>query len=101
MKVALLTMFSGLSPTYSLVNVAADQIRMLLQAGIQVKMLVSESCPDGERTGVFLDERLEWGKITNTLHGKAIQWHDYTAPTGQVHDTFFEEADHIAKDLVA
>ena len=33
MKVALLTMFSGLSPTYSLVNVAADQIRMLLQAG--------------------------------------------------------------------
>ena len=48
-----------------------------------------------------LYERLEWGKITNTLHGKAIQWHDYTAPTGQVHDTFFEEADHIAKDLVA
>ena len=33
MKVALLTMFSGLSPTYSLVNVAADQIRMLLEAG--------------------------------------------------------------------
>lgn len=91
----------SLSNTDAEGRVAADQIRMLLQAGIQVKMLVSESCPDGERTGVFLDERLEWGKITNTLHGKAIQWHDYTAPTGQVHDTFFEEADHIAKDLVA
>lgn len=91
----------SLSNTDAEGRVAADQIRMLLQAGIQVKMLVSESCPDEERTGVFLDERLEWGKITNTLHGKAIQWHDYTAPTGQVHDTFFEEADHIAKDLVA
>ena len=100
MKVALVTMFSGLSPTYSLVNVAADQIRMLLEAGVSVKMLVSETCPDGERTGIFADERLEWVKITNTLHGQPIQWHDYSSPTGQVHDTFFEEADHIAKDLV-
>lgn len=101
MKVALLTMFSGLSPTYSLVNVAADQIRMLLEAGVSVKMLVSETCPDQERSGIFADERLEWVKITNTLHGQAIQWHDYSSPTGQVHDTFFEEADHIAQDLVA
>jgi len=55
MKVALLTMFSGLSPTYSLVNVAADQIRMLLEAGVSVKMPVSESCPDGDQTGIFAD----------------------------------------------
>ena len=100
MKVALLTMFSGLSPTYSLVNVAADQIRMLLGAGVSVKMLVSETCPDGERTGIFADERLEWVKVTNTLHGQPIRWHDYSSPTGQVHDTFFEEAHHIAKDFV-
>ena len=32
MKAAILTMFTGLSPTYSLVNVAADQIRMLLDS---------------------------------------------------------------------
>ncbi|MEI3580817.1 MAG: hypothetical protein V8Q30_13005 [Acutalibacteraceae bacterium] len=51
MKAAILTMFTGLSPTYSLVNVAADQIRMLLDAGIEVRMLVSETCPDRERTG--------------------------------------------------
>ena len=54
MKAAILTMFTGLSPTYSLVNVAADQIRMLLDAGIEVRMLVSETCPDRERTGIFL-----------------------------------------------
>ena len=58
MKAAILTMFTGLSPTYSLVNVAADQIRMLLDAGIEVRMLVSETCPDRERTGIFLDPRV-------------------------------------------
>ena len=100
MKVAILTMFSGLSTTYSLVNVVADQIRMLLQANVTVKVLVSETCPDEERTGVFLDERVQWVKITNTLNGKAMIWHDYSAPSGSVHETFFEEADVIAKDFV-
>lgn len=100
MKVAILTMFSGLSATYSLVNVVADQIKMLLQAGVAVKVLVSESCPDRERTGIFLNERLEWVKITNTLYGKEIVWHDYASPTGSVHETFFEEADRIAEDFV-
>ena len=100
MKVAILTMFSGLSATYSLVNVVADQIKMLLQAGVSVKVLVSQSCPDRERTGIFLDERLEWVKITNTLHGKEIVWHDYASPSGSVHETFFEEADKIAADFV-
>ena len=100
MKVAILTMFSGLSTTYSLVNVVADQIRMLLQANVAVKVLVSETCPDEERTGVFLDERVQWVKIANTLNGKAMIWHDYSAPSGSVHETFFEEADVIAKDFV-
>lgn len=72
MKVAILTMFNGLSPTYSLVNVVADQVRMLLHARIPVKVLVSESCPDRERTGAFADPRLEWVKITNTYQGHII-----------------------------
>ena len=45
MKVAILTMFNGLSGTYSLVNVVAEHIRMLLDAGISTKVLVSEDCP--------------------------------------------------------
>ncbi|MEG0899503.1 MAG: glycosyltransferase, partial [Oscillospiraceae bacterium] len=65
MKVAILTMFGGLSTTYSLVNVVADHISMLLAANISVKILVSEDCPDIERYGVYADERLEWVKITN------------------------------------
>ena len=100
MKVAILTMFCGLSSTYSLVNVVADQIKMLLDAKIAVKVLVSESCPDHERTGVFLDENIEWIKITNTYNGQNIIWHDYTAATGEVHETFWAEAAVIAEDFV-
>ncbi len=72
MKIAILTMFSGLSTTYSLVNVVADQIKMLLEAEVELKVLVSEACPDQERWGVFLDPRLEWVKITNTYNGAPI-----------------------------
>lgn len=100
MKVAILTMFSGLSTTYSLVNVVADQIKMLLEAQVELKILVSEACPDQERWGVFLDPRLEWVKVTNTYHGTPIVWHDYSTPTGEVHESFFEEAEWIAKDYV-
>lgn len=100
MKVAILTMFSGLATTYSLVNVVADQIKMLLQAQVELKILVCETCPDEERWGVFLDPRLEWVKITNTCHGAPIVWHDYSAPTGAVHESFYEEAEQIAKDYV-
>ena len=100
MKVAILTMFSGLSTTCSLVNVVADQIKMLLEAQVELKILVSEACPDQERWGVFLDPRLEWVKVTNTYHGTPIIWHDYSTPTGEVHESFFEEAEWIAKDYV-
>lgn len=100
MKVAILTMFSGLATTYSLVNVVADQIKMLLEAQVELKILVSETCPDEERWGVFLDPRLEWVKITNTCHGIPIVWHDYSAPTGSVHEGFYEEAGQIAGDYV-
>ena len=99
MKVAILTMFSGLSTTYSLVNVVADQIKVLLDANVSVKVLVCETCPDSERTGIFSDARLEWVKITNTLNGQPIIWHDYSGASGTVHETFFAEADAIAKDF--
>lgn len=100
MKVAILTMFSGLSTTYSLVNVVADQIEMLLRANVPVKVLVSETCPDKERTGVFSDKRIEWVKITNTRNGQNITWHDYSNTSGHVHESFFEEANLIAADFV-
>jgi hypothetical protein len=100
MKVALLTMFNGLSSTYSLVNIVAEQLRMLLNAKIKVKLLVSELCPDHERHGVFLDERIEWVKVINKINGNLIHWKDYSMPKGKVHDTFFKEADIIAADFV-
>ena len=93
-------MFSGLATTYSLVNVVADQIKMLLEAGMELKILVCETCPDEERWGVFLDPRLEWVKITNTCNGVPIVWHDYSAPTGAVHDRFYQEAEQIAGDYI-
>lgn len=100
MKVAILTMFTGLSPTYSLVNVVSDQLRMLLSAGIPVKVLVAETCPDGERTGVFADPRIQWVKIVNTAGGRPFVWHDYSGASGPVHGTFYEEAARIAQDYV-
>jgi hypothetical protein len=100
MKVAILTMFNGLERTYSLVNVVAEHLRMLLDNNVPVKMLVCEHCPDEQRSGIFSDKRIEWVKVKNTLNGKQIHWYDYSQPEGKVHDTFFEEADSIAEDLI-
>lgn len=100
MTVAILTMFTGLSTTYSLVNVVADQIKMLLTENISVKVLVSEACADDERWGIFADERIQWIKITNTLDGKMMHWNDYSAISGSVHESFFREAEEISKDYV-
>ncbi len=100
MKIALLTLYGHLQSTNSLVSVAADHLTMLLDANIETKMLVCEQCLDEERHGIFLDKRIEWVKVSNTYKGKPIEWYDYNEPYGEVHDTFFEEADTIAKDLV-
>lgn len=101
MKVAVLTMFTGLSATYSLVNVVADQLKMLLDHNIETKVLVSETCPDTERSGIFADKRIQWIKITNTRGEKPIKWYDYSMTSGNVHDTFYEEADIIANEYAA
>ncbi|MGE5474203.1 MAG: glycosyltransferase [Ignavibacteriales bacterium] len=100
MKLAILTMFNGLSNTYSLVNVVAEQLRMFLDANIDVKVLVSEDCPDNQRKGIFMDERIEWVKVANRFEGKQITWCDYSQPDGELHKTFFDEADIVAADLV-
>jgi hypothetical protein len=100
MKAAILTMFNGLSKTYSLVNVVEEQLGMLLEAGIEVKLLVSQDCPDAERYGIYRDDRIEWVKVANRYQGEQIHWRDYSTPAGTVHDTFFAEADTIAGDFI-
>ncbi len=100
MKVAILTMFNGLSKTYSLVSVVEQQIAMLLRAGFPVKLLVSEDCPDSDRYGVFLDDRLQWAKVTNRYRGLQIHWRDYSQASGRVHESFFDEAEAVAADLL-
>lgn len=92
-------MFNGLSRTYSLVNVVAEHLKMLLDAGIETKVLVSQDCPDDDREGIFADERLDWVKITNRLGDEQIHWYDYSKPDGEIHASFMEEADVIAQDL--
>jgi len=101
MKVAVLTMFNGLSSTYSLVNVVAEHLSMLLDAGIETKILVCQDCPDNQRYGIFKDERLEWVKVINRHNDKQIHWRDYSKPDGEVHETFLDEVEVIAEDLVA
>ncbi|MFB4168637.1 glycosyltransferase [Virgibacillus sp. JSM 102003] len=100
MKVALLTMFNGLDSTYSLVNVVAEQLRMLLNDNVKPVMLVSENCPLDSRYGIFMDERIEWRKVINQINGNQIHWRDYSQASGRVHDTFNREADVVADDLI-
>ncbi|WP_251028200.1 MULTISPECIES: glycosyltransferase [unclassified Bacillus (in: firmicutes)] len=100
MKIALLTMFNGLDSSYSLVNVVAEQVRMLLDANIETRILVSDICPLNKLYGIFLDKRIKWVKICNHLEGKQMHWKNYIQSEGEVHDTFFNEADVIAEDLV-
>ncbi|MEF9958934.1 MAG: glycosyltransferase [Niameybacter sp.] len=100
MKVALLTMFNGLNPTYSLVTVVAEQLEMLLEHQISVKLLVSENCLNAPRFGVYLDPRIEWVPIVNHIDDAPIIWHDYSTTTLPLHDSFSQEASVIAQDFV-
>ncbi|CAI6086857.1 glycosyltransferase [Cohnella sp. JJ-181] len=99
MNIAVLTMFNGLSPTYSLVQVAELQLRMLLNAGMRVRLLVSEDCPRDERYGAYLDDRLEWVPVANRHGGAQIHWRDYAQPSGRTHAGFDAETETIAADL--
>jgi glycosyltransferase involved in cell wall biosynthesis len=100
MKIALLTMFNGLDSSYSLVNVVAEQVRMLLDANIETRILVSDICVLNKLYGIFLDKRIKWVKICNHLEGKQMHWKNYIQSDGEVHDTFFKEVEVIAEDLV-
>jgi glycosyltransferase involved in cell wall biosynthesis len=99
LKVAVLTMFNGLNTTYSLVNVVAEHLKMLLDAGVETRVLVSQDCPDDHRKGIFADSRLEWVKITNRYDDQQIHWYDYSLPDGELHATFFQEVESISKDF--
>ncbi|MFT9076084.1 glycosyltransferase [Ethanoligenens sp.] len=100
MNVAILTMFGKLDTTYSLVNVVAEQLRMLLDAGITVRLLVCEQFEEDSRFGIYLDSRIEWAKVCNTLDGRQIEWQDYDDPHAQIPPAFFKEADAVADSLV-
>lgn len=99
MKIAILTAFNGLSPTYSLSNVVEQHVRMFLNHNIETKLIVNEQCDLSTRYGAYLDERIEWFKLDNTLNGNKIKWIDYSNPTMTLHDTFYEEVDVIYKSL--
>lgn len=100
MKIAILTMFNGLSNTYSLVNVVEEQLKMLLSDNITVKMLVSQHCPDSDRTGIFADKRIEWVKIINSSQGKTFRWKTYTKATDVIEEDFFDQARLISNDYI-
>ncbi|MEG1551302.1 MAG: glycosyltransferase, partial [Oscillospiraceae bacterium] len=98
MKVAILTMFNGLSNTYSLVNVVAEHLKMLLSDNIEVKVLVSENCPDSERVEIFADKRIEWVKIINQENGEFFRWKTYKNANDEIEKSFFHQAELITQD---
>jgi glycosyltransferase involved in cell wall biosynthesis len=78
----------------------AEQLKMLLDAGISTKVIVSGDCPDEERFGIYLDKRVEWIKIVNKIDGRDMILYDYANEQQCIHDTFEAEADVIAEDFV-
>ncbi len=100
MKIAILTMFNGLSQTYSLVNVVAEHIKMFLDNNIDTTIFVSESFNDKEKWGIYKDKRLKWEKIVNKFNNKQLKWYDYSNPLGKLHDTFYDEAKIISQDFI-
>ncbi|MEG1457430.1 MAG: glycosyltransferase, partial [Bacilli bacterium] len=100
MKVSILTMFNGLSSTYSLVNVVAEEIKMLLSDNIEVSILVTEHCPDNEKVGIFLDPRIKWIKIINSRNNKIFNWRTYSKDNNIVHKSFYKEVSLIKKDFI-
>jgi Glycosyltransferase len=99
MRVGILTMFNGLATIYSLVNVVAEHLRMLLDAGEDVSLFVCEDLPEKEKSGIYLDPRIKWVKVCNRYQGEQIHWRDYSSPDTPIHAEFMEEAITIGKDL--
>ncbi len=99
MKIGILTMFNGLGSIYSLVNVVSDHIRMLLDGGYAVKLLVSEDLNDNEKYGIYKDDRIEWAKICNRYKGQQIIWRDYSSPNIKIHSDLMEEAKAVGEDI--
>lgn len=99
MKIAILTMFSGLSTTYSLVNVVAEHLKMMLDREIDIKLLVTDDCNEAEKWGVFLDERIEWVKINTSCNGKKVALFDYATPNMTLHESFDAESEMFAEEF--
>ncbi len=100
MKIAILTMFNGLSTTYSLVNVVSSHIKMMLDNDEDVTMVVTSLLNDSEKHGIFLDKRLNWIKIDNSLNGKNIRWYDYSNFDATLHNTFYDEVTHYKNEFI-
>lgn len=59
-------------------NVAAKQVYMPPRAGSDVRIIVSGGFKDAEKSGAFLDERIQWVKVPDQLNGKRIKLYGYT-----------------------
>lgn len=100
MKIAILTMFNGLSSTYSLVNVVASHIKMMLDNDVEVTMVVTTLLKDTEKYDIFLDNRINWIYINNEYNKKQINWYDYNNSTGTLHNTFYDEVSHYKNEYI-
>ncbi len=100
MKIAILTMFNGFSTTYSLVNVVAEQIKMILKySDYEVTLFVSETCDMTESFGIYKHEKLKIDTIANKINDTQMCWIDYDS-TSELDKNFFKEVEVIERDMV-
>lgn len=99
MKIALLTCFRTLSCTYSLANVVAKHIEMLLDHDYEVTLFVCEGCNREQALPIYQDHRLHWGEIAASYEGESIPLADYYAPHQPLPDHFSHWLSTITESL--
>jgi len=99
MKAAILTMFRSMPDSYSLVQVVKSHALMLLDAGIEVKIIVSDACSHEEVERSFPDPRIEWVRITQHPFPDALVWKDYLQEPPTEEQGIAECVAHIASQF--
>lgn len=99
MKVAIVAMINSFRESYSIVSILKEHLKMLLANGIDVKVLIPETCNRDDQKGILLNPNIEWVEICNKINGENFKWYNYSELNSIVHKSFYKEVNLVAKDF--
>ncbi|MDA8442984.1 MAG: glycosyltransferase [Peptococcaceae bacterium] len=97
MRVAILTLATELISTDSIVSAVVQHLDMLLNAGNAVKILADLDCFNRYEHKTFLDPRIQWVKLGDSVKDDLISWSGNLKRTGQFPRAFFQGVDIISE----